>query len=512
MASMNMKNLKNKLLAFNFVCLIVMVQGCSSVLRRGPLPSSDPPLPANFPDTAGEKNSAVIGWKEYFKDPNLTSLIGTALQNNQELNILLQEIEASKAEVRLRKGAYLPFVTAGSSAGLDKIGRHTAAGAAEDNTANEIAAGQRIPTNTPNFAFAADFDWEVDIWRKLRNERDAAILRYIGTQEGRNFMITNLVAEIAQTYYELIAFDNQLIILKRTIEIQSNALEAVKLQKANARVTELAVRRFEAEVLKNKSRLFKIQQQITVTENKLNYLAGRYPQRIKRNSEGFDRFLLDRINTGLPVELLRNRPDVRKAELELAATGLDVKAAAARFYPSLNIAGALGLQSFSLGSAFTVPASAIYGVAGNVMAPLINRSAIKAAFLGASARQIGAIYTYQQTVLKAYIEMVNQLAQIKNYGQSYDLKVQQVAALSDSITIAGQLFFNARADYTEVLFTQRDALESKIDLVELKQEQLSAFVKAYKALGGGYNRAAGGSGNSVKMAVPKSAGELRGGT
>jgi multidrug efflux system outer membrane protein len=508
---MNMQNLKNKLLAFNFACLIVMVQGCSSVLHRDPLPSSDPPLPANFPDTSGKKNSAVIGWKEYFKDPNLTSLISTALKNNMELNILLQEIEASKSEVRARKGAILPFVTAGATAGLDKVGRHTAAGAAEDNTANEIAAGVPLPKNMPNFGFSADFDWEVDIWRKLRNERDAAILRYLGTQEGRNFMITNIVAEIAETYYDLVAFDNQLVTLKRMIEIQKNALEAVKLQKANARVTELAVRRFEAEVLKNQSHMFQVQQQITVTENKLNYLAGRYPQHVSRKSDGFEQIMLARIYTGLPAELLRNRPDVRRAELELAATGLDVKAAAAKFYPSLSISSALGLQSFSLESAFTTPASLIYGVAGNVMAPLINRSAIKAAFLGASARQIGAIYTYQQTVLKAYIETVNQLAQIKNYGRSYDLKAQQVAALNDSISIAGQLFFNARAEYTEVLFTQRDALESKIDLIELKQEQLTAYVKAYKALGGGYNRAAGGSGNSTKMAVPKSAGELRGG-
>ncbi|WP_395743011.1 TolC family protein [Prosthecobacter sp.] len=505
------QNLKTLLRAFNFVCLIVMVQGCSSVLRRGSLPSSDPPLPPNFPDASGPKNSAVIGWQEYFKDPNLKSLISTALQNNQELNILIQEIEYAKQDVRLTRGRIFPFITAGATTGIDKVGRHTAAGAAEDNTANEIAAGRAIPTNTPNFGFGGDFDWEVDIWRKLRNERDAAILRYLGTQEGRNFMITNIVSEIARTYYELVGLDNQLVILKRTIEIQQNALEAVKLQKANARVTELAVRRFEAEVLKNQSRLFKIQQQITVTENRLNYLAGRYPQPVKRRSEGFDKLMLSPINTGLPVQLLRNRPDVRRAELELAATGLDVKAAAARFYPALSIQAALGLQSFSLGSAFNAPASVMYGAAANLMAPLINRSAIKAAFLGASANQIKAIYAYQQTVLKAYIETVNQLAQIKNYGKSYDLKSQQVAALNDSITIAGQLFFNARADYTEVLFTQRDALESKMDLVELKQEQLSAFVKAYKALGGGYNRAAGGSGNTTQMAVPKVVGELRGG-
>ena len=183
------------------------------------------------------------------------------------------------------------------------------------------------------------------------------------------------------------------------------------------------------------------------------------------------------------------------------AAGLEVKAAAARFYPSLNISAALGLNSFTLGSAFNAPASVIYGAASNVMAPLINRSAIKAAYNGATARQVGAIYTYQQTVLKAYVEVVNQMAQIRNYSQSFNLKSQQVQALYDSISIAGQLFNNARADYTEVLFTQRDALESKLDLIELKQQQLSAYVKAYKALGGGYNRDSG-SGNSV-MIIPR---------
>jgi outer membrane protein TolC len=124
--------------------------------------------------------------------------------------------------------------------------------------------------------------------------------------------------------------------------------------------------------------------------------------------------------------------------------------------------------------------------------PLINRSAIQAAFKGSSARQVAAIYSYQQAVLKAYIEVVNQLAEISNLSLAFDRKSKQVQALSDSITITGQLFNNARADYTEVLFTQRDALEAKLDLVEIKQKQLAAFIKAYKALGGGVERNDGG--------------------
>lgn len=504
-----MKNVKKTFLAFSALGLFLSAQGCVS-LKRGGLPVSDPPLPPKYPISESvKKNSALVGWREYFKDPNLNALIGTALDNNQELNILLQEIAVSKSEVLGRKGAIFPFLTFGGNAGLDKVGRYTRDGAVEENVTNEIKPGGKIPSPLPNFTLGADFDWEVDIWRKLRNERDAAILRYLATQQGRNFMVTTIVAEIANSYYELLALDNQLAILQAMIKVQESALEAVRLQKAGARVTELAVKRFEAEVLKNKSRLYKIHQQIVVAENKLNYLAGRYPQRVKRSSTGFEHLLLTGIYSGLPAELLRNRPDVRQAEMELVASGLEVKAAAARFYPALNISAALGLQSFTLGSAFNAPASVIYGAAANVVAPLINRSAIKAAYNGATARQVGAIYKYQQTVLKAYIEVVNQVAQIRNYTQSFDIKSQQVQALYDSIDIAGQLFTNARAEYTEVLFTQRDALEAKLDLIELKQQQLSSFVKAYKALGGGYNRDSG-SGSSPKMAVPKVAGTLRG--
>lgn len=485
-----MKNVKTPFQSLGALCLLASLQACSSP-QRDPLPSSEPPLPARFPESGGSRSSSgTLGWQEYFTDSNLKSLISTALENNQELNILTQEIAVSKSEVLERKGALFPFVTLGGRAGLEKAGRYTRDGAVEEGL--EIKEGKEFPEPLPDFGVVADFDWEVDIWKKLRNERGAAVQRYLATQEGRSFMVTHIIAEIAESYYELLALDNQLTILQRTVGIQQDALGAVKLQKDAAKVTELAVRRFEAEVLKNQSHLFEIKQKITVTENRLNYLAGRYPQPVKRNSSGFENLRLKNICAGLPAELLRNRPDVVQAELQLAAAGLDVKAAGARFYPALNISAALGLQSFSLDhTLFATPESLVYGVAANMAAPLINRSAIQAAYKGASARQISAIYSYQQTVLKAYIEVVNQLAQMRNLNQSFDLKSQQVAAMSDSITLSTQLFNSARADYTEVLLTQREALEARIDLVELKQQQLGAFVKAYKALGGGAGHDAG---------------------
>jgi outer membrane protein TolC len=195
--------------------------------------------------------------------------------------------------------------------------------------------------------------------------------------------------------------------------------------------------------------------------------------------------MLSPLQAGVPSELLRHRPDVRQAELELKAAGLEVKVAAARFYPAMNVSAVLGIESFTMGSPILAKENLAYGATANLAGPLINRSAIKAAFKGASARQVAAVYRYQQTVLKAYVEVVNALSQVRNLGQGYELKSRQVEALSDAATMSAQLFNSARADYTEVLLTQREALESRVELVEMKQIQLMAAVKAYKALGGG---------------------------
>jgi outer membrane protein TolC len=299
-------------------------------------------------------------------------------------------------------------------------------------------------------------------------------------------MVTHLISEIANSYYELIALDNQLEILKQNITIQQNALEIVKLEKIAAKVTELAVRKFEAEVLKNQSRQYYIMQQITVTENHINFLIGRFPQTIQRNSANFVALKPDSLQSGLPTQILLNRPDVRKAEQQLIAAKLDVKVARANFYPSLMVAGGVGYEAFSTKYLIKTPESLLYSLAGELVAPLINRNAIKAMYFSANAKQIQAVYNYERSILNAYIEVANQLSNIDNLKRSYDLKTKQVQALTESIDISTGLFKSARADYMEVLLTQRDALESKFELIETKKQQMNAMVNMYQALGGGW--------------------------
>lgn len=441
-------------------------------------------VPATYAASTDTTDAATIQWQQFFTDPNLRVLIDSALANNQELNIILQEIAIAKNEVRARKGEYLPFIGIVAGAGTEKVGEFTRNGAVEHNL--PVHEEQAFPEPLPDFMISARMSWELDIWKKLRNTKQAAVMRYLGTVEGKNFMVTHLVAEIANSYYELMALDNQLEILQNNIAIQQDALEIVKLEKLAAKVTELAVRRFEAEVLKNRSNQYDIQQRIVETENRINFLVGRYPQPVSRNSSAFSNLVPDSIYAGVPAQLLAYRPDIRQAELELAAAKLDVKSAKANFYPSVRLTAGVGLNAFNPSYLTETPASLLYNVAGDLVAPLINRNAIKAAYANANARQLQAVYDYERTVLNAYVEVVNQLSNIQNLRSSYDLRAQQVDALSSSITISTNLFRSARADYMEVLLTQRDALESKFELVETQKQRMNAMVNVYQALGGGW--------------------------
>jgi len=429
-------------------------------------------------------NTGKLKWNEYFSDPHLQTLINQALQNNQELNIILQEIEISKNEIKAKKGEYLPSVGLKAGAGVDKVSRYTNIGAMEANT--EMEPGKEMPDPLFDFGVGVQAKWETDIWGKLHNAKKAQVQRYLASVEGKNFMITNLISEIADSYYELLALDNELVILKQNIKIQNDALDIIKELKKNARSNELAVKRFQAQVLKTQGMQYDIQQKIVETENKINYLVGRFPQPVER-SQDFESVVPQTVYAGIPSELLENRPDIKQAEYELAASKLDIKSAKARFYPSLDIGAGLGLQAFNP-TYLIKPESFFFSLAGELTAPLINRAAIKAAYYNANAKQVQAVYHYEQTVLSAYIEVANQLSKIKNLENSLDIKTKEVDALTKSIDISNDLFKYARADYMEVLLTQRDALESKFEFVEKKVNQLKASVAVYRALGGGWDQ------------------------
>ena len=461
----------------------LMLQACGIPAMTSKM--ADSHLPDSFNQGFSQKtNTATVKWKDFFEDPNLISLINTAVANNKEVNMMMQRISVAQNEIQARKGAYLPFVNFGSSAGGEKTGEFTRNGAVENDL--QLPNGQAFPTFLGDYQFGLFSTWEIDIWKKLRNSAQVAVLEYMASSEGKNFLVTNLVAEVARSYYELVALDNQLENLKQNISIQQNGLEMVKQLQLYARTTTLAVKRYEAEVAKNQSKKFEILQQITVTENRINFLLGRTPQPIQRASTGFMDIKPKLIKAGIPSQLLQNRPDIRKAELELSAAKLNIEVARANFYPSFGIKAGIGFDAFALKYLINTPESLAAMVAGDLVAPLVNKNAIIAEYKNSNAKQIQAAYEYEQSIINAYAEVANQLSNIDNLDKNYNLKTKQVDKLVQSINVANQLFKSARADYLEVLLTQRDALEAKKELIETKQKQIIAMVDLYKSLGGGW--------------------------
>lgn len=446
--------------------------------------TSNQVVPESFNNNKDTANMANVPYRKFFKDKNLQDLIDIAIHNNQELMITLQEIEIAKNDIRFRKGALLPTIGLRAGTGIEKVGRYTSQGAGDAST--EITPGKEFPDPLTDFKIAAYANWEVDVWKKLRNSKKAAVTRYLSTIEGKNFVVTNLVAEVADNYYELLALDSQLEIVRQNIKLQTNALEIVKIQKEAARATELAVQKFQAEVLASQNLEFETLQRINETENRINFLLGRFPQEIKRDKTEFLSLQPAIVNSGIPSQLLANRPDIKQAELELAAAKLDVKVARAEFYPSLDISAGFGTQAFKTAYLTQFPESMLFSLVGDIAGPLINRNAIKAEFKNANARQLQALYNYERTILNAYLEVATQLSKITNLDKSYDLKSKQVDSLNKSIDVSNDLFKSARVDYFEVLMTQRDALETKLELVEIKKELLNSRVHIYKQLGGGW--------------------------
>jgi len=444
-------------------------------------------IPQNFNQQDqgdANNNSGTTPWRQFFTDPNLVVLIETALKNNQELMITLQEIEIAKSGVLAKKGRLTPTVSAGVGTGVKKAGRYTSEGAGDATT--QIEPGKDMPDPLGNFEGGLMANWEVDIWKKLRTEKESAVAHYLSTVEGKNFVLSNLIEEVANNYYELLALDNQLDIIQQYTKLQQRALEISKIQKEAAAATELAVKKFEAELAKSKASEFTIRQEITEKENEINALCGRFPQPIVRSKGDFMSMIPQTVYTGIPSQLLANRPDIKQAELELKSSKLDVEAARKEFYPSLEISATLGLEAFKPSYLVKLPESMAASLVGELAGPLINKSAIKANFQTADARQIQALYEYDKTILNAYLDVANLMSKVKNIDQYYKLKSEETQALEKSIDIANQLFKNSRADYLEVLLNQRDALDAKMELVEAKQKQLSTVVDIYKSLGGGW--------------------------
>lgn len=441
-------------------------------------------MPSTFSDLTDTTNIGNLSWAEYFADTTLIKLIDQALGENPDLFMAQQRIEMARANVTFAKGSLLPVVDVAGFAGQARTGEFSVNWAG--NEGGQFLSGDPLRPAYTDYYMGLQSSWEADVWGELKNRKLAALSRFYASAEGQNWVISNLITDLAIAYYELLSLDENLEIIRETITLQENALAVVKAQKEAGKANKLAVEQFEIQLLNLKGLEKETLQEITEVEYRLNLLVGRYPGAIQRSNTAFKDSVGLIVLPGISSQLAVNRPDIRQAELELIATKADVKAARAAFYPSLGITAGIGYNAFQPQFLFRSPESIAYNVFGNFTAPIFNRSAIKAEFNFNKANQVEAFYNYQKTLLEAYSEVSLEIRNIYNLQERYTLKSSEVNVLTSSIETSSDLFRTGRASYLEVLITQQNALQSRLELIDVREQLYYSKIKLYKALGGGW--------------------------
>ncbi|PQA57039.1 TolC family protein [Siphonobacter curvatus] len=483
-------NRKRQILSILAGVWLLSLSSCR--VRHTPATLAPVPVPSAYAGSLNDPNtdSLSIGNDPYnrlFTDANLVALIDTALARNLDVKMALQRLEVTRAQYGISQAALRPQVDAVVSAGVDRYGRYTLNGVGnyDTNFSEYVTGSSIIPNPVPDYFVGFRSSWEIDLWGKLRNRKRAAYNRVLASQEGRNVIVTDLVAEVARLYFTLLSLDAELEIIRDNVELQQQALSLVEVQKAAGRVTELAVQQFNAQLLNTKSLEGGVRQQILQAENQINVLLGRYPQPIQRGISIREQQLPATVAAGVPAQLMSRRPDIRQVERELEAANIDVAVARAEFLPSLNLTPYVGLNAFRLGVLGNVE-SMTAGILGGLSTPVLNRRFIKGNLRVTEAERNRSFLAYQQVILRGVSEVVQSLKGLENFRNVADYQTQQVDVLKQAATTSDNLFATGYATYLEVITAQRSVLESELSLINTKRSQFLSLVDLYRALGGGW--------------------------
>lgn len=474
---------------YHFIIIVILLGSCKI---KQEIPQNRPMLsmPQNFRAVNDSTAFELPTIKAFFSDTTLVALIDTALNNNFDLQMTLQKIEMARAGVRFTQGLGKPDLTGNVIVGQRKFGDYTIDGVGNYDTrfSTNIDGKQQIPnTIIPDYYVGVQSSWELDLWGKLKSQKESALARLLASESGKNLVVSDLVAQIASNYYDLLILDNELDILEENIILQERAVEITSVLKQSGQANQLGINLLNAQLLSSKALKIDVTQEIIEIESVINFLVGRYPQSIQRPKVAWAKVIPPKLAAGVPSSLLENRPDIKQAELELLATKANLFTAKAAFYPSLNLTGGLGFQSFKA-LLLLNPASLAFNTFGGLTAPLANRRQIIADLMSSKADQKMAYVNYQKVIVNSFTEVYNQLNFIQNANEMYNLKNQEVDVLRQSIATSSELFRSGRATYLEVITAQKNSLQAQIELINLKKRQYRGVIGLYKSLGGGWRR------------------------
>lgn len=437
-------------------------------------------LPTQFAGVSFSDTSSIadIEWRRFFTDPDLQNLIDKGIKYNHDLLVAMKRIDIAQERVKQSRLLQLPEVN------LQVTGQITRP---SDNSFNGLSMKSFFGKSyVESYSAQAMFSWEADIWGKLRRQNEATLAEYLQSYEAAKAVQTQLVASIAQGYFNLLMLDRQLEITRNNLVLRDSFLVATRALREAGLTTTLAVERAASQLQSTGLLIPILEEDVAIQENALQVLTGQLPGRIARRA-GLDQFALPKnLSAGLPASMVSRRPDVRANEMALVAANAQVGVSQANMYPALNITAGGGLESFKASNWFNIPSS-LFGIASAAVAqPIFARRQLKTEFEIAKLQREQAVIQFRQSVLKAIGEVSDALVQVDKLQQQGQVAASQVDTLQRAIFNARLLFKSDLANYLEVITAQTDALLAELNFASIQRQQLGAIVELYRALGGGW--------------------------
>ncbi|ANE53242.1 efflux transporter outer membrane subunit [Flavisolibacter tropicus] len=437
-------------------------------------------LPQQFQAVSFADTSSIadIDWKAFFTDVTLQQLIEKGLAHNHDLLIAIKRMEVARLQSKQAELLQLPDVNLQVTAQYNRP---------SDNSLNGISAKSFLgKSHIENYNAIVALSWEADIWGKIRRQQEAALARYLQSYEAVRAVQTQLVANIAQGYFNLLMLDRQLEITRVNLAVNDSFVTATRLLRNAGIGTSLAVQQAIAQQQTTALLIPKLEQSRALEENALQILTGSLPGKLTLSATMQDYRLPENLSTGLPVAMVSRRPDVRASEMALVAANAEVGVAQANMYPALNITAGGGLESFKSSNWFNIPNSLFGLAAGSIAQPIFNRNALKTQAAVAGQQREQAVIEFRQTVLRATGEVSDALIQLEQLKKQQQIAADQVDTLTHAVFNAQLLFKSDMANYLEVLLAQGSVIRAQLELVTIRRDQMGAAVELYRSLGGGW--------------------------
>jgi len=420
--------------------------------------------PADAPSLAN------LPWWELLKDEQLQALVRQALAENYDLQRAVATIEEFQARALIAKTDFLPNVTASGNAPV--FGRKTVF----------LFPGFANPFN---YYLQGNLSWELDVWGRIRRSNEAARADLLAKEESRRAVILELVSGVAEAYFNLLQFDAQLDIAKRTLQSWEESVRIAQARLRQGMTSKLDADQFEAERANAAARIAELERNMVQAENQLSLLLGHKPFAIPRGKPLGEQILPPAVPPGLPSELLQRRPDILQADRNLAAATARIGAAKADRFPKISLTGLLGAADPKIRNIFSDVSS--FGAAGaGFTGPLFNAQALGFQQEAVEAQAKQAVAQYQQTVLTAFREVEDALVAAKTAREQNEAQQAQVNALQSALRLAELRYKGGLANYLDVLVARRNLFEAELAMTGSRRLHLVSVVQLYKALGGGW--------------------------